>query len=150
MVLCIRWVASTGAPFLQRECRNQTYLIFAKYAFRPKSTASSRQKQKPRRHTLQKPVVLSQTALAPNQSPIVSTNVSKETPLVQRKPQTPLPLPLPIQGHTTRPSSKPESEHDQKSLGVYAPRVRLAAGVILIGSIIYSMVTLLICFLSPS
>lgn len=148
MVLCMRWVASTGAPFLQRTYRNQTHPICAKYGLRPKSTASSRQKQKQKQQAQQVPAVLSQKPLAPKQSSIVSTNTSKETPLVQRKAQTPLPLPIP--GHTTGPSSKQEYEHEPKGSGVYAPRVRLTVGVILIGSIIYSMVTLFIFFLSPS
>lgn len=142
MVLCMRWVASTGAPFLQRTGRNKTHQILAKYGLRPKSTASSRQKQKQRQHTQQKPAVLSQRPLVPKQGPIVSTNASKETPLVQRKP--------PLPGLTTGPSSKSEYEPEQKSSGIYAPRVRLAVGVILIGSIIYSMVALLIFFLTPS
>lgn len=142
MVLCMRWVASTGAPFLQRTGRNKTHPILAKYGLRPKSTASSRQKQKQRQHTQQKPAALSQKPLVPKQGPIVSTNASKETPLVQRRPQKPLPLHIP--GLTTGPCSK------QKSSGIYAPRVRLAVGVIIIGSIIYSMVALLIFFLMPS
>lgn len=145
MVLYMRWVTSTGAPFLQRTCRNQTHPIFARYGSRPKSTASSRQRQKQKQQTQQKPAVLSQKPKVPKQSPIVSTITSKETPLVQRKPQTP--LPLPILGHTTGPSSKQEYEHEPKSSGVYAPRVRLAVGVILIGSITYSMVALFIFFL---
>lgn len=148
MVLCMRWVASTGAPFLQRTGRNQTHPIFTKYGLRLKSTASSRQKQKQRQHSQQEPAVLSQKPLAPKQGPIVSTNTPKETTLVQRKPQKP--LPSPILGHTQGPSSKSEYEPEQKSSAVYAPRVRLAVGVILIGSIIYSMVTLLVFSLPPS
>lgn len=146
MVLCMRWVASTGAPFLQRTCRNRTHPICANYRLRPKSTASSRQKQKQKQQAQQEPAVLSQKPQAPKQSSTVST--SKETPLVQRKPQTPVPLPIP--GHSTGPSPKQEDEHEPKSPGVYAPRVRLTVGVILIGSIIYSMVTLFIFFLWPS
>lgn len=146
--MCMRWVASTGAPFLQRTCRNQTHPIFAKYGLRPKSTSSSRQKQKQKQQTQQKPAVPSQKPHAPKQSPTFSTNASKETPLVQRKPQTQLLLPIP--GHTTGSSSKQEYEPEPKSSGVYAPRVRLAVGVILVGSIIYSMVTLSIFFQSPS
>lgn len=142
----MRWVASTGATFLQRTCRNQTHPICANYRLRPKSTASSRQKQKQKQQAQQEPAVLSQKPQAPKQSSTVST--SKETPLVQRKPQTPVPLPIP--GHSTGPSSKQEDEHEPKSPGVYAPRVRLTVGVILIGSIIYSMVTLFIFFLWPS
>lgn len=141
----MRWVASRGAPFIQRTCRNQTHPICAKYGLRPKSTASSRQKQKQNQQTQQKPAVLSQKPQAPKHSSVVSTNISKETPLVQRKPQT-TPLPLFISGNTTGPSSKQENEHEPKSSGVYAPRVRLTVGVILIGSIIYSMVTLFIFF----
>lgn len=142
----MRWVASTGAPFLQRTCRNRTHPICANYRLRPKSTASSRQKQKQKQQAQQEPAVLSQKPQAPKQSSTVTT--SKETPLVQRKPQTPVPLPIP--GHSTGPSSKQEDEHEPKSPGVYAPRVRLTVGVILIGSIIYSMVTLFIFFLWPS
>lgn len=145
----MRWAASTGAPSLQRTCsRNQTHSICAKYGLRPKSTASSRQKQKQTQQAQQEPAVLSQKPQAPKQSSIFSTNTSKETPLVQRKAQTPLPLHIP--GHSTGPSSKQEYEHEPKSSGVYAPRVRLTVGAILIGSIIYSMVTLFIFRLSPS
>lgn len=144
----MRWVTSSGAPFLQRTCRNQTHSICAKYGLRPKSTASSRQKQKQKHLAHQETAVLSQKPQAPKQSSVVSKNTSKETPLVQRKPQTPLLLPIP--GNTTGPSSEQQYEHEPKSSGVYAPRVRLTVGVILIGSIIYSMVTLFIFFLSPS
>lgn len=148
MVLCMRWVTSKGAPSLQRTCKNQTHPIIAKYGLRPKSTASSRHKQKQKQQTQQKPAVLSQKPQAPKQSSIISTIASKETPLVQRKPQTSLLLRIP--GHTIGPSSQQEYEHEPKSSGVYAPRVRLAVGVILIGSIIYSMVTLITFFLPPS
>ena len=143
----MRWVASTGTPFLQSTGRNKIHPILAKYGSRPKSTASSRQKQKQRQHTPQKPAALFQKPLIPKQGPIVSTNASQETPLVQRRQK---PLPLPIPGLTTGPSSKSKYEPEQKSSGIYAPRVRLAVGVILIGSIIYSMVALLIFFLTPS
>lgn len=141
MVLCMRWVSTTGAPFIQRSCRNQTHPICAKYVLRPKSTASSRQKQKRNQQTEQKAAVPSQRPQAVSeQSSIVSRNTSKETPLVLRKPQT-SPLPLSIPENTTGPISKQDYEHEPKSSGVYAPRVRLTVGVILIGSIIYSMVT---------
>lgn len=144
MVLCMRCVSNTGPSFLQRTFGNQTRPIFAKHGLRPKSTASSRQKHKQQPQTQRKLAVLSQKSHAPEQSPSVSTNASKQTRLVQRKPQTPLLTPL--TGHTRRPISEQEYEPEPKSSGVYAPRFRLGVGVILIGSIIYSMVTQFILF----
>lgn len=146
MVFCIRLSATSGTPFLQKTGRNQIHIVSAKYGLRPKSTASSGQKQE-RHHKQHKPIVLSQKSLASKHSPVFSTNTLKETPLVQRKPHKPLTLPLPIPAQTRGPRSEPEYEPEQKSSGVYAPRTRIAVGVILIGSIIYSMVTLPIFFL---
>lgn len=71
------------------------------------------------------------TRNASNKAAPRPTVASKQNTLVQRKVQHPSQIPS-----SMAPSSSPTS----KAKGVYAPYIRISIGVVLVGSMVYSMV----------
>ncbi len=139
MVHCFQWA---GGPILKKTWRSQRCPISRSYGVGLYSTAPSKPNPRPKTNlTSRYPPRLPHKPAAPKPSPVASMNTLKHIPLVQLKPRELL------QGQITAFKAKPEPE--QKTSGVFAPRVRVTIGVILIGSILYSMVNFPPPFLPP-
>ena len=141
--LCLRWI--TSRPMLQNAYQCQRPLLTTRvYGIKLYSKASKKNsvlsKQIPTapKHQLSipnyNPSLLkspSVTPTTPRLSPKSDSGFSKRQPLVQRKLRDPS-----LESNIESKSAEP------KKITVFAPRLRIALGVVLVGTILYSMVDL--------
>lgn len=142
--ICLRWVAVR--PLFQNPYRHRIPSADRIYGLRlyatspqPKSGLVPRQRQSipnqnpagPKHNRPPPKLNPFVSSNAPNHNNYVAPNPTKSKPLVQLKPG----------GGSFGPIAAPTPRSESKSKGrVYLPRTRVVIGVLLVGSILYSMV----------